>query len=324
MFKLCMKNYVHNLKYVFASLGVIFIMLIVGVQVMGNKSSIAIDQMATSIKETTDNTDLSLTKLLTDIGTSIQTTLDNLTVKAVFEGQTGTLLKESVQNVVMKAVEDLVTYFTLISTFIQQAISGVVMAIVIGVVIILLGIVLSGWLITVFARYDMSQDKIGKILYEQILRGLFIILWIAITVGVCYLSKEVGIVVAILYPIAYCYLALFSSWLTSAKDKRPVYAKYVTFNNMLILLGCNVVQLLISLAIGVVIYFLAGIVVAVFFALALIVLATSNANLNAYAMLSYAQNNMTPNDGNDGADNAIVEEDNAVKEAEEISEGIEG
>jgi len=291
MFKICMKNYVHNLKYVFASLGVIFIMFIVGIQVMANKSTASINQMTTSIKETTDNTDLSVAKVVSDVGISIQNTLDSLTVKAVLQGETGTLLKESVQKVIVKAVEDLVTYFTLIVSFIQEAVTGVVISIVLGIVIILFGIVLSGWLITVFARYDMSQDRLGKILGEQIVRGLFIIVWIAITAGIFYLSKEVGLVVAILYPIAYCYLALFSSWLTSAKDNKPAYAKYVTFNNMLILLGCNVVQLLISVAIGAVIFFIGGVVIAVCFALALIVLAASNANLNAYAMLSYAQNN---------------------------------
>jgi len=293
MFKICLKNYVSNLKYLFAAMGIMFIMVVIGVQVTVNKSTATLDSMSVSIKETTDNTDLSITTLVNDLKTTVKTTVENLTIKNIIEGETLTIVKTAVQKVIIDAVLRFVNYVDLIVAYVQEAVIGVVMAIIVGLALMIGGIFLSGWLVTVFARYDISKDNIGRILYEQFIRGLFILAWIVITIGVFYLKKEIGIVLAVLYPLAYCFLALLSSWITAAKDRKPVYAEYVTFKNMIILLGCNVIQLLISAAIGVIIYFIGGIVIAALFGLALAVLATSNANLNAYSMLFNAQEKLS-------------------------------
>jgi len=63
MFKICLKNYLCNLRYIFVALGVMFLALIIGAQAFTNKTVKEVTTMASSIKETTDDADLSLKRI---------------------------------------------------------------------------------------------------------------------------------------------------------------------------------------------------------------------------------------------------------------------
>jgi len=178
-----------------------------------------------------------------------------------------------------------IAYASEIIAYIAAAIAGIIVALLTFVIIQIVGLFISDFTITVYGRYDLSHDNVFKIILEQLVRAGFIIIWVALSIGMTVLNVYVGLAFFVFYPLVFCYIALFSAWLTTPKEVRPEYSSYVTFKNMLIMLGTNILQLLMSIAITVLIYFICGIIIAVVCGLALLVLAFANANLNAYAFL---------------------------------------
>ena len=60
MFKVCLKNYLHGLRYVFTVIGTIFIGIILGISVMTSTISGSVITMIDEVKVSTENTDFTL------------------------------------------------------------------------------------------------------------------------------------------------------------------------------------------------------------------------------------------------------------------------
>ncbi len=295
MFKICMKNYFANLKYVFVALGVMYLALIIGAQTTVNKSIREVKQMVASIEETTESSELSLGRIGDSITGTFNAVKHNISPEVLSGEEQPVVVNETIGESIIGVISSYTAYFGQVVTYVAECVAGIIVAVILFAVIQILGVFAGTTLVTMFGRYDMHPDNIFRIILEQMARIVLLGIWVDIIILVCVLNLTAGIIMAALLPLAFCYIVLFSVWLTAGDDRRPQYSSYVTFVNMLLLLACNIVQILISLAIAAVVYLICGAIVAAVFGAAMLILAAANANLNAFALL-YQRPELSPAD----------------------------
>ena len=253
MFKVCMKNYYKNLRYVFTVLGVMYLALLIGACFFFKKIGADITAMAQQISEVTANTDFSIF----GVTGGFETVLENY------------------GNYLESVLLDLFNGF-----------AGIIAAICIFILIQLIGVYISNLVVFLFGRRDIKKDGILKICAEQLCRSVAICLvWAIIILTMTMIDATVGMILLAFYPLLYCFVALLSAWLTAGKGQRPRWADYVTFKNMLLLLASNLMQILATSLAAVIGFCIFDWLVALVIAAAFVVLTTATTNLNAYAFL---------------------------------------
>ena len=253
MFGICMKNYFKNMKYVFTVLGIMFLAFLIGICFFVRKTGSDISMLTSRVSETAAGTNF-----------------------AIFGAEGGL---ESV-------LENYGNFFGVILESFSEGIGAILLSIGIYTLIQLLGIYISNIVVFLFERYDISKTNIFRVCLEQLCRSVAIcLLWAIIILVMTKVDETVGLILVLLYPLGYCFVALMSSWLTAQKDKRPAWTKYVTFKNILILLASNILQIIATAVIACLAFYIFDGLVAVVILIALIIITTATTNLNAYAFL---------------------------------------
>lgn len=251
MFKICMKNYFRSLKYVFVVLGIMFIAFLVGASFFFKK------------------TGADFTFLTEQISQAAQ---------SMGAANAGAGFFEALGN----CGDFLIT----VLAGIAQHIVNVVASVFVFLFIQYVGILVGNIVVFLFERYDINHDNIFKICLEQLCRSILLFFVFAIISAVfVWVDPTAGLVLLCLYPIAYCFVALLSAWLTAGKAKRPKWTESVTFGNMILLLISNILQILITMAVAVLAFYVFDVLAAVIIAVALLVIAMATTNLNAYAFI---------------------------------------
>lgn len=251
MFKICMKNYFRSLKYVFVVLGIMFLAFLIGATFFMKKTSADFSYMIEQISQAAQSTGAA------NVGAGFFETLGNC--------------GELVLSVLGSILEELL-----------NVVAGVVLFFGIQYI----GIYIANVVVFLFERYDINHDNIFKICLEQLCRSILLFCVFAIISSVfIWVDSTVGLILLCLYPIAYCFVALLSAWLTAGKKKRPKWTESVTFKNMLLLLVSNILQILFSIAIAILAFYVLDVVAAIVVVIALLVIAMATTNLNAYAFI---------------------------------------
>lgn len=253
MFKTCMKTYFGNLKYVFTVLGILFIFILIGVSTFVKASGSSMEAIAMEIGDATKAVDLNV------LGTK------------------GGFL------ILLGALK---TYFYEIVAEVMTAIITLVTNVITMIGTILLGIFIANITVILFGRYDINHDNIFKVILEQLFRYLCILFCIFVILLLGYLfGFKIALILLALYPIGYCFIALFSAWVTCGKNNRTKWGETVTFKNMMLLLASNLLEIIMTVAIGLIAFYLFDMIVAAVIAIGLAVLVTATTNLNAYAFI---------------------------------------
>lgn len=253
MFKTCMKNYFHNLKYIFTVLGVMFLAFMTGVSAFFRQTGLSLSTLSENISEAVKSTDFSLFGVE---GGFFQ-------VLANYGGFTLEFLGS-----------------------ILAGVAGIALAVLFFFLIQAVGVYVSNLIVILYERYDIHHDNVFKVILEQLCRSILILIFlILIFLLAVYVAPTVGMVLLVLYPLLYCFVALLSAWLTAGKTCRKKWKDFVTFRHMLALFASNVLQILITFAVGSLSLSLFNSLVGIPVCVALFVLAASTTNLNAYAML---------------------------------------
>lgn len=253
MFKACMKNYFHNLKYVFTVLGVMFLAFLTGISCFFRQTGLSLKTLGQELADAAGRTDFSL-----------------------FGAEGG----------LEQVLENYGNFLGDVSLSIAEGAAGILLAVLVFCLIQAAGLYLSNLIVLFFERRDIRRDGILRILGEQLARGLLICLILALNLWIALkLNAGAGLVLLGLFPLTYCFVALLSAWLTAGKRSRVPRRNYLTFGNMLVLLLSNLLQLGLTLLLALLALRLFSSAAGAVLCAALVVLAASTANLNAYAML---------------------------------------
>ena len=253
MFGICMKNYFKNLKYVFTVLGIMFLAFLIGVCFFFKKTGSDISLMTSRISEAAAGTNF-----------------------AIFGAEGG----------IETVLENYGSFIGLVLESFAESIGAILISIGIFTLIQLLGIYISNIVVFLFERFDISKTNIFRVCLEQLCRSVAIcLIWVIILLVMTQVNETVGLILLLCYPLGYCFVALMSSWLTAAKDKRPAWTEYVTFKNILLLLASNLLQIVATAVIAFLAFNIFDGLVAAVILIAMIIIATATTNLNAYAFL---------------------------------------
>ena len=275
MFKKCIKNYFHSLRYVLVILGAMFLTLMIGISIFINGSKNAISNMTDSVKTITHDTDLSFDEVK-------EALKDTFGVKDDVSLTTGA--EDVVTHDISTALENVVTNYT---TYAAEVVETV--AIAVGKILLyigffffiqILGLIFGHDLTYYFVRYDIKSRNIFAVILERLFRSIVVFLYLLFMVFVLMKLPIVGFILVLIYPFVYCIWSLLCAWVTGGK-KRPSFKSVVNFPNIFALFFGNLVAIVITIILGIVIGFVFNGIVAVLIMIALFVVASVANTLNA-------------------------------------------
>lgn len=253
MFKLCMKNYFKNLKYVLLVLGIMFIAYLMGTSFFFKTASNNIQDFAAQISAITKNTDFNLFGVK---GGFFQV----ITNYAEF-------LKEILGNLLGAAIK-------------------LLMSLLAFILIQVIGVWIADMVSFFIGRHNVNHDNVLKVIMEQLFRAFCMIIVLALVFVVMFkVNIYVGLVLLALGILWHPFVSLFCAWFTAGKDERPKWSQCVRFSNMMWLLLSNVVQIIITIAIIAILFTVLDALPAIVVSIAFLEILSVSRNLNAYTMV---------------------------------------
>ncbi len=281
-----MKNYFHSLRYVFSALGVMFLALMIGISVFISGYRNTITTMVTDVKELTDSTDLSLTRVTQSIANAFRSQDSGERRELASVDGAEEFVTESIGDAISGTVDNYANYASGIADIIGVTVANLLLFIGLFVLLQVLGVIFAGTLTQYFIRTDIEKRNIFKAFAARLIHCFFVILTIAIVVVIGYYRNYVGLVLLALYPFFYCFITLFSAYLTSGKG-RPGFKSVVRPRAIFALFAANLVSIAFSILVGAGIFAIGSGIIAVYIAIALFIVSAAVTSLNASVIVQF-------------------------------------
>lgn len=286
MFARCIKNYFHSLRYVFSALGVMFLALMIGISILISGYRDTITTMVNDVRELTDSTDLSMTRITESFANTFKKQdADERRELASIDG-TEEFVTESIGDAIAGTVDNYANYAVGIAEIIGVTVTNLLLFIGVFALWQVLGVIFAGTLTQYFIRTDIEKRNIFKAFAARFVHCFFVILTLAIVVLVGYKWNYAGLVLLALYPFFYCFITLFSAYVTSGKG-RPKFRTVVRPRAIFALFAANLVSILFSILIGAVIFAIGSGVIGAYVAVALFIVSAAVTSLNASVIVEF-------------------------------------
>lgn len=285
--KQCLKNYVHMLRYVLVVLGVMFICTLIGSSVMFNGINETLHFMTDTIKEITNDSDLSFDRVRDAIANSFNDIGKDQVAESVSKYQVENDMTETIDEALSGVVDNYTEYASEILKLIGSTVLDILAAIAVAIVIQIVGIFVAGDLVYYYSRRDIDKKNLFLLFLERLLGNVVsIVILFLIAFALMYFTG-VGILLIVIYPFAACFGALLAAWGSLGK-KRVAFGKVVNFKNFLVLIGSSILIIIGSLILGFIIYNYIGIITATNIFIALMIVTKECTRINAYVLANTA------------------------------------
>lgn len=259
MFKVCLKNYLHGLRYVFTVIGTIFIGIILGISVMTSTISGSVITMIDEVKVSTENTDFTLSPV-----------------------------SES-DSVLVGISEVIGNYLGYAESLFQSAvdmIAGFIDAIIYFLIFLLSGILLGYFLVDIFMLRDVEKKGIFKVILMSVFHTALILLFVGLIVLLVKLLGAYAFLGLILFPFFHSAFMLLSAFILSGYGKVKL-SQVMKPGNIFIMALANLLEFVISFVIALLVGFIsqsAVLFVVVFISLTVVTVAVLSSNAGAYVV----------------------------------------
>ena len=280
-----MKNYLRDFKYVFSILGILFLALIISSSSLVTGTKNRINYMTNEIKTITNDTDLTFERIrnaLIDEGKEIS---PEEAVTDIKNGKAGEKVRETFGEALAGTVSNYANYAGEILRVIGTTVAGLLIIVIRFVILLAVGILLSHDIPFFFARYEINDRNFFRVLLELVLRNLMVLAsFLIVALAAWKLPPVVGIILLALYPLLYCFLSMLATWITAGKN-RPAFKQFVSFKNVLILFGVDLIEILITALIAGLVVLVSNWFIGIIVGLALLILAALCVTLNSTAYM---------------------------------------
>ena len=284
MFKACMKTYWKNIKYVFSILGILFLTILLTGSVLVTGTGKRIQYMTDEIKTVTNDTDLTFNRIRDSLIDETKEISPEEALDDIKNGNTEQRAKETFGEALAGTVSNYANYAGEILAIIGTTLIGLLIVFIVAVGVFVLGIFASHDIVFFFARYDIKNRNFFKVWLELVLKDLIILASFLIVLFCAIKIPVAGVIMLALYPLLFCYLSMLSTWLT-AGENRPSYKEFVTFKNVMILFGSDIVIILISVLVAGLMVLITNWFVGIIIGIALLIMTALTVSLNASAYI---------------------------------------
>ena len=281
MIKTGLKSYLKNLKYIFISLGLIFLFLIIGLTVSVKISTSAVKTMVNTVAKALSSASLSFDNFIKEIGNAFNA-LDWSDTEATLKTITGgnwlaTTFKTALEALLGSELP------ASLSGAVEQCIGTIMFSLMLAGVITLIGAIIGYWMTIVIIR----QEEVKSKMHRRILYGLFDTFVAIVIIVSLYLFSRLGIwaliIAIILLLLIMPFKDLLLSYLEFGRGKiafKEIAKPSTFFLNVLSMLIITVANASVCLLIFFLINKIVGVLLMV--ASLIVLFAVSSANLKAF------------------------------------------
>ncbi len=257
MNKKYVQNYLKAIKYIFTTLGTMFLGMMIGVSILIPGLKTVFASLANGVTYLVNNVNLDAQVLFKDVWNSILSLDWNNPFRAIKTLFSSTWLNENILQILNNLLGTDVDIFTAeIETLVNNFVIGVIVCIVAFVLCWIIGFIV-GYFITEFQiRRDFERKSNWKLILEILLNAFLTVLFIVLALFLLSLWKwSVIFSVILLISFASCF-SLFEANLLRGKNKIPFKTIFKFKNiskyglNILIIYGITIVITIISLLIN--------------------------------------------------------------------------
>ena len=294
IFKSCLGNYRRILRYFFTSLGVLFLMGLIGLSIFVRLGEKAVKTMVSDIVTETKESGVTVEEITVSITENFMDSfhLDNfLSVNdsdhdgLISVNESKKALKQLFTDTFQKTVAEYQGYADRISEIADRTVSRLTAYGMVVVILQLVGVLISKELIDYFAALDLEHRKPGCVFLSRL--GSQLLNLAAMLVIIYLLGKipVIGLVLVILSPVFYCVISLLTADLMLPRSSRlPVKEVLHPANFLLLLLG-DLLCILVTLVVGFLFYRLFNPVIALYVDVAFLVVLASAVSINSDALI---------------------------------------
>lgn len=283
--KLCLKNYVHMLRYVLVVLGVLFISALIGSSLIYTNFNNAVHDMTEAIKDITDNTDLSFDRVRDAIVNSFNDVEKDQVAESVTQYKVESDMTETIDEALSGVIDNYANYATDILEVIGGTVVVILFAFLIAFIIQIIAIFLSGDIVYYYSRRDIDKKNIFLLVIGRIVNTLVSLVILAVIAFVLMYLTGLGIILVAVYPFVAIFVFLLLSWMAVNKKKDKVaFGKVVNPKNYFTLLASGILILIGSLILGAIIYNIFGVITASYIFIALMIVTKETTRINAYIL----------------------------------------